>query len=296
MPPRRKALYFLACLAVVLIWSGSFIFIRIGLRDFPPATLALFRFALAFLCLLLARLLTENRARAQLPFRKGFVKLTALALTGVTFLYILQFYSLELISASVGATVINTTVIFMALLSAAFLNERLTFKKVLGILIAFFGVSMLLLKGGGVNSPPSQLLGGSLMIGAAVCWAVYSVLTKKVLRDYSNVTMMTVTFGLGALYLIPFALIEDPLKAAVKASVIGWISILYLAILSSALAYFLWNEAISKLEVAKVGAFLYAIPIPTIILGHLFLGEEITPSLIVGALLVIFGVYLTEAS
>lgn len=294
---RRKALYLLACLAVVFIWSGSFIFIRIGLRDFPPATLALFRFAFAFPCLLLAHLLTKNKARAQLTLKKNFVEFTVLALTGVTLLYILQFYSLRLISASVGATVINTTVIFMALLSAAFLNERLTLKRILGILIAFIGVSMLLLEGeGGVNALSSQLLGGSLMIGAAVCWAVYSVLTKKILSSYSNVTTMAVTFGLGTLYLIPFVLIEDPFKVAARASAMGWLSVLYLATLSSALAYFLWNEAIAKLEVTKVGAFLYAIPIPTMILGYFFLSEEITLALVAGVLLVIFGIYLTEAS
>ncbi|HID17460.1 TPA: EamA family transporter, partial [Candidatus Bathyarchaeota archaeon] len=97
-------------------------------------------------------------------------------------------------------------------------------------------------------------------------------------------------------YLIPFVLIEDPFKVAARASAMGWLSVLYLATLSSALAYFLWNEAIAKLEVTKVGAFLYAIPIPTMILGYFFLSEEITLALVAGVLLVIFGIYLTEAS
>jgi drug/metabolite transporter (DMT)-like permease len=291
-----KLSYFTACLFIILIWAGSFIFIRVGLKDFPPITLALLRFSSAFPFLLAFYPLDKNRKNFNL--KTNFLKLNILALTGVSLLYIFQFYSLKFISAAVGSIIINSTVIFMALLSALLLKEKLSKRKVLGILIAFIGVSILVSnEGEALSFSSSQFLGGVLMLGAALCWAIYSVLNKKVLQSNSNLTVTIATFGLGAIHLLPTAfIIENPVKAVLEASKTGWLSVFYLAFLSSALAYFLWNKILVKLEVAKVGATLYAIPIPTMIFGYVFLNEAITKTTLIGALLVIFGVYLTESA
>jgi len=288
--------YFASCTVIILIWAGSFVFIRVGLKDFPPITLALLRFALASPFLLVFSLFNKNEKIFSLKAK--FMELNVLALTGVSLLYIFQFYSLKFISAAAGSIIINSTVIFMALLSALFLKEKLNKRKVLGILIAFIGVSILVSNDGKtLDFSSSQFLGGVLMLGAALCWAIYSVLSKKILQFNSSLTLTTATFGLGTLHLLPAAFIlENPVKAVFESSKTGWVSVFYLAFLSSALAYFLWNKILVKLEVAKVGATLYAIPIPTMIFGYVFLNEAITKTTLIGASLVIFGVYLTESA
>jgi len=290
-----KLNYFIACLLIVLIWAGSFIFIRIGLKDFPPITLAFLRFAAASLLLLIFYLFNKNKEK-QFNLKFTFLKLNVLALTGVSLLYIFQFYSLKFISASIGSIIINLTTIFMVLFSVLFLNEKLNKRKVLGILIAFIGVSTLVSNGWEkINFSSTQFLGCILMLGAALCWAVYSILTKKVLEFNSNLTITLITFLLGTAYLFSAAFIlENPLEAIFKASKIGWLSVFYLAFLSSALAYFLWNKILIKNEVSKVGAILYIIPIPTIIFEYFLLREAVTTVTLIGAFLVIVGVYLTE--
>jgi len=290
-----KLSYFIACLLIVLIWAGSFIFIRIGLKDFPPITLAFLRFAAASLLLLIFYLFNKNKEK-QFNLKFTFLKLNVLALTGVSLLYIFQFYSLKFISASIGSIIINLTTIFMVLFSVLFLNEKLNKRKVLGILIAFIGVSTLVSNGWEkINFSSTQFLGCILMLGAALCWAVYSILTKKVLEFNSNLTITLITFLLGTAYLFSAAFIlENPLEAIFKASKIGWLSVFYLAFLSSALAYFLWNKILIKNEVSKVGAILYIIPIPTIIFEYFLLREAVTTVTLIGAFLVIVGVYLTE--
>lgn len=127
-------------LSVVVIWAGSFIFIKVGLREIPPITLALIRFAVAFPVLAVVSLSGKDGKKVDIAWRRDFYSFTVLALTGVTLLYIFQFYSLQFTTAAAGAIIINTTVIFMALLSAAFLGETLNKKKVSGILLAFLGV------------------------------------------------------------------------------------------------------------------------------------------------------------
>ena len=288
--------YFAACLLIILIWAGSFIFIRIGLKDFPPITLAFLRFAAASIFLLFFYLFNKDEEEKKLNLKAKFLELNILALTGVSLLYIFQFYSLKFISAATGSIVINSTTIFMALLSALFLNEKLNKRKVLGILIAFIGVSTLVSNGWkNIDFSSNQFLGGVLMLGAALCWAIYSVITKKVLQFNSSLTITLVTFLLGTVYLFPTAFIlEDPIETIFKASKTGWFSVFYLAFLSSALAYFLWNKILMKREVAKVGAILYVIPIPTIIFEYFLLKEAITKITLIGAFLVIAGVYLTE--
>jgi len=290
-----KLSYFIACLLIVLIWAGSFIFIRIGLKDFPPITLAFLRFAAASLLLLIFYLFNKNKEK-QFNLKFTFLKLNVLALTGVSLLYIFQFYSLKFISASIGSIIINLTTIFMVLFSVLFLNEKLNKRKVLGILIAFIGVSTLVSNGWEkINFSSTQFLGCILMLGAALCWAVYSILTKKVLEFNSNLTITLITFLLGTAYLFSAAFIlENPFEAIFKASKIGWLSVFYLAFLSSALAYFLWNKILIKNEVSKVGAILYIIPIPTIIFEYFLLREAVTTVTLIGAFLVIVGVYLTE--
>jgi drug/metabolite transporter (DMT)-like permease len=291
-------LYVFMLFIVVLIWAGSFIFIKVGLREIPPITLALARFALAFPFLLITLFLSENRNKLEIAWKKDFNSFTILALTGVTLLYIFQFYSLKFTTAAAGSIIINTTVIFIALFSAAFLNEKVGFRKVLGIALAFIGI-FIVISNGSLNFlavDPMELVGDALMIAAAVCWAVYSVLSKKILSSYSPLTATTVVFGLGTLYLIPFSLPEFPLDRLANASLLSWLSILYLAVPSSAVAYILWCKALTRMDASKVGVFLYAIPVLTMALSYIFLGETVTYWIILGAALVVCGVYLTQAA
>lgn len=283
---------------IVCIWAASFIFIRLALEEIPPVTLALARFAIAAPMLIaLTSYARSSREAMRVALRRDFVQFSALALTGVTFLYVFQFYSLRFISATEGSIVINLHAVFAMLLSAAFLNEPVTRRKTVGVFVSFLGVIVITTRSASTASLNLlELVGVLLMVVAAFCWAAYSVLGKKVLQRYSTAVATSCAFLLGTLYLIPFALTEGRTDALLNSSCLAWLSVVYLAIPSSVIAYILWNRTIRETDVTKVAVSLYTIPIPTAILSYLFLGEMITYSLVLGGTLVIIGVYLTESS
>ena len=284
----RNLVSFALVSSIVFIWSASFIFIRIALEEIPPVTLALARFAVAAPILIIPPVYARSSREAmRIALTSDFVQFSALALTGVTLLYVFQFYSLQLISATEGSIIINLHAIFAMLLSALFLREPLTRGKTAGVLLAFVGVTVITI--GNASTVSLNLfepVGVLLMVAAAFCWAAYSILGKRVLHGYSSAVATSCVFLLGTLYLIPFALVEGRTNLVLNSSWMTWLSIVYLAIPSSVIAYMLWNRAIKEIDITKLLVAMYAIPIPTAILSYLFLG---------GAL-VIIGVYLTGSS
>ena len=283
---------------VVFIWAASFIFIKLALAEIPPMTLAFARFAVATPILVLITSYTRlSRGAIKLALTREFWFFSFLGLSGVTLLYVFQFYSLRFISATEGSIIINLHAIFAMLLSAAFLNEPPTLRKALGVFVAFSGLIVITIGGSTIASLNlTEPVGVLLMVGAGLCWAAYSVFGKKALQRYSNQVATTCAFLLGSLYLIPFAISEGHLGTLAVASWVAWFSIFFLAIPSSVVAYIVWNRLIRVTDVTKVLVSLYVIPIPTAILSYVFLGETITYPVVLGAALIVLGVYLTESS
>jgi drug/metabolite transporter (DMT)-like permease len=294
----HKLTSFVFLTTIILFWAGSFIFIRLALKEIPPVALALARFSLATPILVGFSLFTrQTRQAMKAALRKDFLLFSGLGLTGVTLLYMFQFFSLRLIPATEGSIVINFHVIFAMLLSSAFLAEQLTRRKLVGVLLAFAGALVITVGSSSLtNLSFLEPLGVLLMAVAAFCWAAYSVLSKKALIRYSSTVSTCVTFLLGTLYLVPFALAEGGVETPFHSSWLAWCSVFYLAIPSSVITYVLWNRMIRKVDVTRVMVSLYVIPIPTAILSYLFLGETVTYSLILGGAVVMLGVYLTQTS
>lgn len=268
------------------------------MMQIPPMTLAFARFAVATPILIAFTAHTPSSRKAiKFALKTDFLSFSLLALSGVTLQYVLEFYALRYISATQGSIIINLHAIFAMLLSAAFLHEALTSRKALGVFIAFSGVVVITIRD--VTATSLRFIdpvGVLVMIGAALCWATYSVYGKRVLRRYSNEVTTSCAFLLGTLYLIPCALSEGNMGVLLNSSSLTWLSIFFLAIPCSVVAYILWNHLIHILDVTKVLVTLYIMPIPTAILSYIFLGERFTYFLVVGAVLVIVGVYLTESS
>jgi len=282
---------------IVCIWAASFIFIKLALAEIPPMTLAFTRFAIATPVLIaITSHVRSSREAVEHALTREFWLFSFLGLSGVTLLYVFQFYSLRFISATEGSIIINLHAVFAMLLSAAFLNEPLTSRKTAGVFVAFSGVVVITARGALTSLNLTESVGVLLMVAAALCWATYSVFGKPVLQRYSNQVATTCAFILGTLFLIPFALSEGGMNTLVDASWLAWVSIIFLALPCSVVAYILWNHMIRVTDVTKVLVSLYVIPIPTAVLSYVFLGETITYPLILGAALVIVGVYLAESS
>lgn len=293
MQKSRAVIYGLLIFAS-LTWAGSFIAVRLIYEQVPPIVLGFLRFVVAtpvMFCLLIGL-----KKRLFLP-RKELPKLIVLGLTGVTFLYIFQFIGVSLTTASTGGVLINTNVLFIALFSALFLHESFSLKKTMGIIISFMGVVLVVI-GQMTNElmvfDQRFLIGCLLIILSAVCWAMYSLVGKSLLKTYDSVTVTTNAFLLGTLFYLPFV-VPDVFSVVHTLSVQGIIAILYLGLFCSVFAYLAWYQALSHLEAAQSAVFLNFIPLFTILLSF-FIGEIPTPLFFVGAVFIMYGVYLTQKS
>ena len=269
---------------VALIWAGSFIAVKIGVKELSPVQIAFLRFAVASPFMFIALIFRKKKVR--IPLRE-FPALIVLALTGVTLLYVFQFTGIKYTTASSSAVLINTNVIFIAILSFLFLREKISLMKGGGITLGFLGVALIV---GDTSFLGTSMEGNLMIILSALCWAVYSILGKKLLEKYDTLTITTYVFVLGTLMFIPF--MKNGIPARI--SLTGWAVILYLALLCSVFAYIAWYDALADAEASKVATFLNLIPLFAMLLSYFILKEKIGMSLLTGAFFIITGIYLTQ--
>jgi drug/metabolite transporter (DMT)-like permease len=277
---------------VSLTWSGSFIVVRLSYQQVSPLYLGFFRFVVAT-PVMIGIVLLRNKSFF-LP-RKELPSLIVLGLTGVTLLYIFQFYGVAFTTASTSSSLINTNVLFIAILSAIFLHESFPWNKKAGVLLSFTGV-LFVIYGQFHNETivvdSLFLIGSVLIICSALCWAVYTIVGKHLLRKYDVLQITAHAFLIGLICYLPFVL-QDINSNIHTIGSIGLIAILYLGLFCSVFAYVAWYYVLSKQQAARSAMFLTLIPLFTITLSF-FIGEIPTPIFFLGAMLIITGVYLTQ--
>jgi drug/metabolite transporter (DMT)-like permease len=136
--------------------------------------------------------------------------------------------------------------------------------------------------------------GDLLVLGSSFTWGVYSMVNKKISLSYSPLMTILYLFLMMAVIIIPFNLNAQTVSSVLNLSSTGWISILFLGLFCSGIAYVIWARALRDMESAKVGAFLYFEPFVTVLTAWLFLREEITLIMILSGLLITFGVFIVN--
>jgi len=277
---------------VSLSWAGSFIVVDFTTDEVDPVHLGFLRFLVAT-PLMIGILLIQGKP-LRLP-RSTLPSLIVLGLTGVTLLYIFQFIGIYLTTPSTGAVLINTNVIFIALLSTVLFHERFTWRKTLGISTSFLGVGIIMLS----TVPLHQftmsntfLIGSLFILLSALCWAIYSVVGKSLLKTYDEFTVITYVFLIGTLLYFPLVY-PGVLTTLPTLSATTWGGVLYLAVICSLFAYLGWYYALKHIEAAKAAVFLNLIPLFTMGMA-IVLGEKLTIWFAAGAILIISGVYVTH--
>jgi drug/metabolite transporter (DMT)-like permease len=277
---------------VSLVWGGSFIVVRVIVEEIPPLELGFLRFLTTIPIMFL--ILIFKRKPKKIPLRE-IPSLSILGLTGVTLLYIFQYFGIERTTASTSAVLINTNVIFIAILSALFLKEIFNFKKSIGISLSFIGVIIVILsqtRNENIIFNDVFLLGCIFILLSAFCWAIYSIVGKRLLEKYDTFTVTTYVFILGTIFYIPLVF-RNIVYVFQNISFNGWLAIFYLAFFCSVFGYVAWYYALSKIEAGRAAVFLNLIPLFAISLSF-FIGEIPTVLFLIGAILITYGVYLTQ--
>ena len=283
---------FLELLALVLIWSGSWIAIKWGLTEIPPYSLAFFRFLIA--CPVIVAITYRLEGKKSLKINKNeIITFSILGLLGVTLVQGIQVYALKFTSAINSSILINFNVPFIAIFAMIFLGEALNKKTAFGIFVSFIGAVIIVINGS-LSGFQKINIGDILIVLTGIFWAAYSIAGKKTMEQRTPLSMTSFSFLFGTIFLFPMALFESSFSFIGGVTILGVGSVLYLSLLCSVYAYICWNRSMKCEKASNVAMFLYFVPVVTAIMAWFLLGEIITIFTVLGGILVIFGVYLAE--
>lgn len=277
-----------------LLSAGAFIAGKLAIVQFPPFTLTFFRFFIAAVTVFwLLRYWYPDRWRLE---KREIVPLIILGLIGIFGYHALFFSCLKYTTAINSSLIAAVNPMLTAVIAAIFLSERLTPLRIFGIALSFFGVVCTITDGKWeVITSMTFNAGDLLMLGAVICWAVYGVLNRRVMDKYDipPIKLNFYVFIVGCLISIPFSLWEQPGSLLRHTTFGGWMSIFYMAICSSVMAYVFFSTAVKAIGAPRTAIFINLIPVFTIILSVVFLGEAFGWIKLASTALIILGVYLT---
>jgi drug/metabolite transporter (DMT)-like permease len=277
----------LAGLAAASIWGGMYVVSKVVLQVLPPFTLLSLRLILGAAALGIVLLI---RRRAPLSWRQVW-RVLAIGLIGFGVSVGLQFVGTSLSSAANAALITSASPAFILLFGALLLGEAVTPRRMAALALASLGV-LAVLNPIDVDLTQDAFRGNLALIGAAVTWGLYSVLVKRASRDMATTEVSFFAFLGGLLFSLPLAALEGrgaPAGAVTLPLVLG---VLYLGLISTALAMVLWNRSLALLEAGLVSLLFFAQPVVGVSLGALLLGDSLGPGFWVGSGLIGGGLVL----
>jgi drug/metabolite transporter (DMT)-like permease len=284
--------------AMVVFWSANYIIAKIALREFPPLLAVGLRIGLAGLFMIPIYLWQRGAAGGKPIFESSsdVPTLLYLGLFGVTLNQLFFIIGLSRTSVVHSALIIAMTPIFVLVIAAIIKQERITARKAGGMLIALTGVAILYALPNTDAAPGAQptVLGDVLVFLAAVTFAMFTVLGKKISLRNSSVTVNTFCYVAGALALAPITLWQGRNFPFREVSAAGWTSLIYMALFPSVICYLIYYYALSHISASRVSAFSYLQPVLATIMAAVVLRERVTLPLVAGGTVIFTGVYLTE--
>jgi drug/metabolite transporter (DMT)-like permease len=282
---KRGRLYVFLALAN-LFWAGNYVFGEMVTREISPISLTFFRWVFAFAPLiLLAQLIERPDWRAALREWRMHLLQSVLGLTGYT---LLLYVALGLTGAVKAAVISAINPATIALAAAILLHERLGRVQVLGLVVAFVGVTVVL-TGGEVGLLVEQGFGvGDLfVIGSVLAWTAYSLISRRLATPPITATSVQAVFAVVTM--LPLIAVTG---VSLPSSPAGALGLAYIVVFPSMAGYALWNIGASKVGPARAGIFLNLLPVFTVLIALAF-GAVLEPATVAGGILVIAGVYLT---
>ncbi len=293
----QKTLAILSGLAAASIWGGMYVVSEVVLETIPPFTLLSLRLLLGIL-VLGTILLVRNPGAVR---REAWLPLLGVGAIGYGLSLGLQFVGTKLSTASNASLVTSASPAFMIVFAAILLGERITPRRLGALVLASAGV-LAVIDPRTAQMDEATLWGNMALFGAAVTWGLYSVLIRRVSFQRGTLGISLVTFVGGFLVGLPAVGIElrDPTLGQITFGIV--LGVLYLGVVSTAGAMYLWNKSLALLEAGEVSLLFFAQPVVGAALGALLLGEQLGPGfwlggvLIAAGLLIASGISLTRQS
>jgi len=273
-------------------WAANIVAVKQGLTGFTPLALTQLRVAGAALLFAAIYLFRHGRRRLRLTRREwGFMALVAMS--GVTFNQLFFIGGVARSSVAHAGLIVALGPVMVLVLSCLLRLEALTIPKFVGMLISFTGVAVLTI-GKGARGNGSYWKGDLILLAGSAVFAYYTILVKEAADRYDAVTLNGVAYALGLIVLAPFAaqsVLEVRWEAIPSAA---WWGLGYAIVFGSVVPYLIFAVVMTELTAARVAAFAYIQPVIATGLGIWLLHEQLTLKIILGGILIIAGVYITE--
>jgi drug/metabolite transporter (DMT)-like permease len=280
---------------MVMLWSANFIIGKVALREFPPLLLGALRIGLAGAFLAPVYWRKARAAGASDGLGSNLVLLMFLAACNVGN-QLLFLIGLNRTTVAHSALIIGTGPIFVLLAAAATGLERITPRKLVGMVIALAGVAVLVQQAPAPGAARTQatLAGDAITALACILFSMFAVYGKKAAERYSTVAVNGFAYVSGTALLLPVVLWNAREFPFAHVSPAGWSSLIYMALFPSVVCYLIYYHALSHISASRVSAFIYFEPLIATAMAVAFLGERLTAPLVAGGTVIFTGVYLTE--
>ncbi len=265
-----------------VLWGSLYVVSKYILGKLPTFTISFLRFSIAF------AVLTVTQKRNVRPVEKRDIPYLFLLGVGGYFVAVgAQLLGTKYAGASMASLLNSLNPVTMTLFAALILHEPLTKGKAAGIALALAGVYVIL-GGGGAES----LVGIGLSLFSVLFWSLVSVLMRRVTQKYDAISVTRYGVGIAALCYLPVCLWEIAETGGIHLDAPGILALLYMGVVCTGGAYYLWNKSLSLLDASTCSAFYPVQPLVSAGLGMLFLGEKTGMGFWIGALLIVAGIFV----
>ena len=287
---KAKIRIYLMVTGAVLFWGISYVWMKNVYEYYQPITTMFLRLSLSSAMLyIILKIMRSNEKVAKEDY-KNFILLSIFS----PFLFFIgESFGLKYLTATLASVIVATIPVFTPWLGFLFFRERFSVTNLLGFFISFTGVCIMVLDQD--FRLTASVLGLAFLFLAVVSALINLVILKKMTIKYSSLTIIKVQNLLGALMFLPLFLIFDFKEfLTIRPSTSVYISIFSLAFFASTLAFIFFTSAVRTLGIGRTSIFANTIPVVTAIASFIVLGENIDLSKIIGILVVITGLMLTQ--
>lgn len=274
----------------MIFWGLSYLWSKIAFEYIGPASTIFFRLAISSVLLVFILLVLGKIPK----FSINDLKLLLLSALFNPFLYFIgESFGLQLVSSTISAVIIATIPVFMPVVAYFFLKERLKPINLIGLAISFTGVLVMIVDR--TFSLTASPIGIALLFGAVAAALVYGLLLKKLTLKFSPLTIIALQNTIGVFYFLPLVLFlesGDIFNIPLEMRLI--VTLLLLGIFASSIAYIFYTKVVQKIGISKANIYTNLIPVFTALFSFLWLGEHISIDKMIGILLVVGGVVLSQ--
>ncbi len=278
------------CLVTAMVlWASSFIALKIAFRAYSPMIVIWGRMLVGSFCFLflLPRLRQVRIRRRDLRF------LVLMAVCEPCIYFIFEAKAMELTTASQAGMITAILPLLVAIGATIFLGERIARQTIAGFALAIVGAGLLSVSGEITTEAPNPLLGNFLEFLAMVSAMGYTISLKHLSSNYSPLFLTAIQSWVGAVFFSFFLLLPSTVLPTTFVPLPA-MAVFYLGSCVTIGAYFLYNFGVSKLPASQASAYINLIPVFTVVMGFLFLGETFTRLQVLASLLVFLGIYVSQ--